>query len=86
MPLAPPPNTSGPWAALGDMGLFPASDGQHGMGLWTNDGTQGGATIVGDLVPGARCSLPEEMTVVNETLAYFFTWGGKRVWRTDGTE
>jgi ELWxxDGT repeat protein len=26
------------------------------------------------------------MTVVNETLAYFFTWGGKRVWRTDGTE
>lgn len=26
------------------------------------------------------------MTAADETLAYFFAWGGKGVWRTDGTE
>jgi ELWxxDGT repeat protein len=77
---------SGPWAALGDRLLFPADDGQHGMELWTSDGTAGGTAIIADLHPGARHSDPEEVTVADETLAYFFAWGGKGVWRTDGTE
>ena len=77
---------SGPWAAFGDMLLFPADDGRRGMELWTSDGTLAGTSIVADLVPGAQGSDPEEVTVADETLAYFFAWGGKGVWRTDGTE
>jgi ELWxxDGT repeat protein len=77
---------TGPWAALGDKLLFQANDGQHGRELWTSDGTQGGSTMVADLASGNHGSSPEELTIVDETLAYFFTWAGRGVWRTDGTE
>jgi ELWxxDGT repeat protein len=76
----------GPWAALGDVLLFYADDGWRGQELWRTDGTQVGTTILADLAPGAKGSGPEELTVVNETLAYLFTWAGKGFWRTDGTE
>jgi ELWxxDGT repeat protein len=45
-----------------------------------------GTEIVSDLVPGRTGARPEEMTIVNETVAYFFTGEDKGIWRTDGTE
>ncbi|MFO1022203.1 MAG: ELWxxDGT repeat protein [Planctomycetales bacterium] len=55
---------------LGNDLYLTVHDPAHGSELWKVDVNVGGATLVSDLVPGAKSSTPYLMTVVNGTL-YF---------------
>jgi ELWxxDGT repeat protein len=56
--------------AVEDRVYFRANDGQHGLELWTSDGTESGTSMVSDLRPGPIGSEPYAIANVNGTL-YF---------------
>jgi ELWxxDGT repeat protein len=61
----------GGFTAVNDTLFFQATDGEHGMELWTSDGTAAGTALVKDINPGANGSFPGQFINVNGTL--FFT-------------
>ena len=55
---------------LGDVGLFVAGDGEHGLELWRSDGTAAGTYLLADACPG-RCHSGVLFVAVTATRAYF---------------
>jgi ELWxxDGT repeat protein len=68
--------------------FFDADDAIHGLELWKSDGTARGTTLVGDIKPGARRSLPgawsRELVNVDGTLFFAADDGthGFELWKT----
>jgi ELWxxDGT repeat protein len=67
---------------------FNATTNQFGAELWKTDGTSGGTTMVGDVIPQPNSNLyPEFLTMYNNTI-YFrgLDFNGEyKLWRSDGT-
>lgn len=75
------------FAVLNGFAYFRASTATHGSELWKSDGTDGGTTIVKDIVPGPLGSTPYEGIVVGSKLYFLVTISGaSQLWETDGTE
>ncbi len=74
-------------APLGEHLIFVANDGVHGAELWITDGTALGTTMVVDLIPGLRSSLPNLLTAAADQVFFVARTGGlgTGLWRTDGT-
>ncbi len=69
--------------------VFFASDGVHGMELWTSDGTESGTRLVKDIFPGpSNSSYGSGMTVAGQAVFFRADDGehGSELWRSDGTE
>ncbi len=65
--------------------FFAASDGTHGVELWTSDGTVAGTVLVRDIVPGGSGSSPSDF--VSHGGALYFRLGlDGPIWKSDGTE
>jgi len=76
------------FGVLGDRLLFTALEAEHGVELWSTDGTSMGTHLVADLVPGPESSEIRSLVVHGE-LAYFTarmstTGGDYQLWQTDG--
>ena len=56
--VSPATSLQGGLVSLGDRLLFAASETAHGRELWRTDGTDGGAFMVKDIMPGTVGSLP----------------------------
>ena len=79
--------------AVADRVFFPAVDDEHGVELWSTDGTGEGTQIVFDICPGVCGSFPQFLTAVGDLV--FFGVGGDEpqgrigrpttLWRSDGT-
>src|SRR3954469_14879762 len=54
--------SSQPFAVVGGVGYFRATDPEHGMELWRSDGTEAGTWMVIDLAPGSTSSSPQYIT------------------------
>jgi ELWxxDGT repeat protein len=65
--------------------FFAASDGTHGVELWTSDGAGGSAALVKDI--SASSASPGNLTNLNGTLAFTATDAahGRELWTSDGT-
>ena len=74
-------------APLGERLIFVANDGVHGVELWITNGTAVGTTMVVDLIPGLRSSLPYLLTAAAGQVFFVARTGGlgTGLWRTDGT-
>ncbi len=59
-----------PIGTVGTRAVFAASDGVHGVELWTTDGSEGGTFLVQDIAPGAPSSNPSSFTATGG-LVYF---------------
>lgn len=72
---------------LGDIVFFRANDGEHGVELWTTDGTAEGTQLFIDLLPGPLNGVPGNLTAVDGDLFFYaFTeTTGSKVFRSDGT-
>jgi ELWxxDGT repeat protein len=78
---------SQPFVLSGDSVYFSAADNVHGRELWKTNGTNPGAVLVADIVPGAAGSDPYEMTILGGQI-FFSAIGstvGRELWKTDGT-
>lgn len=78
-----------------DRAYFAADDGQHGMELWTSDGTEQGTTMVKDIYAGAVGTWAGlgRFSATNFTPGhnvFYFTatapGSGFELWKSDGTE
>lgn len=78
-------------AQFGNRIYFNNSDLDHGMELWSSDGTAAGTKIVGDLIPGPNSSLPTNLTPTIDLLFFQANYtasgvgGSKALWVSDGT-
>ncbi len=77
-------NRPGYLTALGDVILFIADDGVHGMELWQSDGSEVGTGLLHDMTPGAVGSAVSAM-VADDEWAYLVAAFGAELWRSDGT-
>ncbi len=75
------------FAALGNVILFAANDGVHGVELWRTDGTAAGTSLVVDLWPGATSANPTSLTTVGGEVWFVASVSGlgTELWRSDGT-
>jgi ELWxxDGT repeat protein len=80
-------DTSRPVAAAGSI-FFMAPERNTGAELWRTDGSNGGETLVRDIVPGEVGSSPDKLTAAGPYLYFVADDGtnGKELWRSDGTE
>lgn len=62
--------TIGISGAAGDRIFFSADDGEHGVELWTSDGTATGTRLVADVSEGPRSSSPREITRIGNRLFF----------------
>lgn len=78
-----------PMAELNSKLLFAASDGTHGMELWSTDGTDAGTTRLTDINPGLGSSVipMAGFAVLNGKLLFVAAdaTNGAELWATDGT-
>jgi ELWxxDGT repeat protein len=72
-------------AALGNLFIFAANDGAHGIEPWVSDGTDAGTTILKD-INIAGSSNPDQF-VVGNGVVYFTANDGSsvQIWQTNGT-
>jgi len=81
------------FTVFNDKLYFQAKDEDHGIELWTTDGTENGTTMVVDIYPGTMGngegypSSPSYITVFEDYM-YFAASNasGKELWKSDGTE
>lgn len=69
--------------AVGTSVYFSASDGTHGIELWSSDGSDGGTVMVSDINTGAGDSYPQNLVAVGTTL-YFSAddnVNGRELWK-----
>jgi ELWxxDGT repeat protein len=79
--------------AVEDGLVFAAPSPRHGRELWHTDGTVKGTTVLKDIRPGRRGSLPSsivddgQVSIVGDTMYFPADDGrhGMELWRTDGT-
>lgn len=72
---------------LGNRMVFAVDDGEHGVELWTTDGTGAGTRLLRDICSGA-CSGTGSVLVLNGNRLYFAAFdevSGSEPWVTDGT-
>lgn len=84
-----PSNISNPIGllrTLGNLALFMANDGVHGIELWRSDGTEAGTFMIDDINPGSASFNVSEI-VANDEWAYLLasSTNGIELWRSDGT-
>ncbi|MFO0897433.1 MAG: ELWxxDGT repeat protein [Pirellulales bacterium] len=68
--------------------FFVADDGEHGVELWSTDGTEAGTNLVKDIAsPDSGSSAPWFLQAVGDQLLFFAQDGehGRELWRSDGT-
>ncbi len=72
---------------LGERFIFSVADPEHGMELWTTDGTRDGTTLLKDIFPGSNGSEPLEFIPLGDRLLFTATDPdhGTELWATDGT-
>jgi ELWxxDGT repeat protein len=91
-----PPSTqsnvysSGSYVPLGNLAVFQADDGVHGVEPWVTDGTAGGTQLLKDINPGSATSSPSyvlDSAVISNVLYFTADDGnhGTELWRTDAT-
>ena len=85
----PVPGSSNPQCLMpvGQLILFCADDGIHGLELWTTDGTPGGTRMLKDIFPGPGSSQPQHFVAVGSRVFFVADDGtnGWEIWVTDGT-
>ncbi|HYC91524.1 MAG TPA: ELWxxDGT repeat protein [Thermoanaerobaculia bacterium] len=71
--------------AFGNRVFFTAAEAEHGLELWSTDGTESGTALFADLEPGKESSAPYRFSVAGGKL--FFAAGislsGSRLWVVD---
>jgi ELWxxDGT repeat protein len=73
--------------AVQDRLFFTAEDPEHGLELWTTDGTVAGTHLVRDVNPGPAGSFPSALTPAGERLLFrACDQAACRLWESDGTE
>lgn len=80
-------NLTLPQNALGNRILFRVDDGEHGIELWTTDGTPKGTRLLKDVCPGSCTGAGDGVAAGGRW--YFAAGDGARgfeAWVTDGTE
>ncbi len=73
---------------IGNRAFFAGEDAEHGVELWTSDGTPAGTRRVKDIAPGAADSNPRNLTAIAGVLLFSARdpFHGEELWRSDGTE
>jgi len=74
-------------AMLGDIIIFAANDGVHGVELWRTDGSAAGTYMIADIDPGTSGSYPNGFVAFKGRI-YFNAnndVNGAELWSTDGT-
>jgi ELWxxDGT repeat protein len=81
-----PQSPSGLTAGNGRL-FFSSGDADHGVELWTSDGTAAATTLLRDLYPGPEGSMPSAFTVAGQRLYFtaFEPLHGTELWESDGT-
>jgi len=89
VPLAAAPDQGYPHGLTAFAGhlFFAAADADHGVELWTSDGTPGGTKMLRDITPGPDSSIPSGFTVAGGRLVFTARdpEHGRELWQTDGT-
>ncbi|MBK8595890.1 MAG: hypothetical protein IPN83_09940 [Holophagales bacterium] len=71
---------------LGELLVFPADDGVHGLEPWRTDGTPEGTFLLGDLTPGPASSTLGAVGALNGSFFLAASAGtAATLWKTDGS-
>ncbi|MCL5959344.1 MAG: hypothetical protein M1358_08500 [Chloroflexi bacterium] len=76
-----------PFAQIGGITLFSATDPTNGRELWRTDGTEAGTLLVRDIQMGVSSSNPANALRLDGTVVFEANDGvsGRELWRSDGT-
>ncbi len=77
---------SSSYAKAGNLLCFFNQDAEHGIELWTCDGTVEGTAIVKDIVPGGDPGVAWYVDVKSMGAIVLFQGDDRGLWRSDGTE